>query len=37
MTMSLAAAGYAEVAAVMHEIADALEALVKPGQRRKSA
>jgi excisionase family DNA binding protein len=37
MTMSLVAAGYAEVAAVMQEIADALEAAAKRGQRRKSA
>jgi excisionase family DNA binding protein len=37
MTMSLVAAGYAEVAAVMHEIADALEAQDSPGRRRKSA
>ena len=35
--MSLVAAGYAEVAAVMHEIADALEAQDSPGRRRKSA
>jgi len=37
MTMSLVAAGYVEVAAVMHEIADALEAQDSPGRRRKSA
>jgi excisionase family DNA binding protein len=37
MTMSLVAAGYAEVAVVMHEIADALEAQAGPGRRRKSA
>ena len=37
MTMSLVAAGYAEVGAVMHEIADALEAQASPGRRRKSA
>ncbi len=37
MTMSLVAAGYAEVAAVMHEIADALEAQASPRRRRKSA
>lgn len=36
MTMSLVAAGYAEVAVVMHEIADALEAEANP-RRRKSA
>ncbi len=35
--MSLVAAGYAEVATVMHEIADALEGQAKPGRRRKSA
>ncbi|MGH2891112.1 MAG: helix-turn-helix domain-containing protein [Solirubrobacteraceae bacterium] len=37
MTMSLVAAGYAEVATVMHEIAAALEAQASPGRRRKSA
>jgi excisionase family DNA binding protein len=37
VTMSLVAAGYAEVAVVMHEIADALEAQSSPAQRRKSA
>ena len=37
VTMSLVAAGYAEVAVVMHEIADALEAEAKPARRRKSA
>ncbi len=36
-TMSLVAAGYAEVATVMHEIADALEAEASPRRRRKSA
>jgi excisionase family DNA binding protein len=37
MTMSLVAAGYAEVGVVMHEIADALEAEASLRQRRKSA
>ena len=37
MTMSLVAAGYAEVAAAMHEIADALEAEARPQSQRKSA
>ncbi|MGH2913832.1 MAG: helix-turn-helix domain-containing protein [Solirubrobacteraceae bacterium] len=37
MTMSLVAAGYAEVAIVMHEIAEALEAQAGPRRRRKSA
>ena len=37
MTMSLVAAGYAEVAVVMHEIADALEAQASPQRHRKSA
>jgi excisionase family DNA binding protein len=37
VTMSLVAAGYAEVATVMHEIADALEAEASPRRRRKSA
>lgn len=37
VTMSLVAAGYADVAAVMHEIADALEADARPRQQRKSA
>ena len=36
-TMSLVAAGYAEVATVMHEIADALETEASPRRRRKSA
>ena len=36
LTMSLVAAGYAEVAVVMHEIADALEAHASPPRRRKS-
>lgn len=37
VTMSLVAAGYAEVAVVMHEIADALQAKGSPARRRKSA
>jgi excisionase family DNA binding protein len=37
MTMSLIAAGYADLASVMHEIADALGADVRPEPRRKSA
>jgi excisionase family DNA binding protein len=37
VTMSLVAAGYAEVAVVMHEIADALDAQNSPVRRRKSA
>ena len=37
VTMSLVAAGYAEVAAVMNEIADALDAQTSPARRRKSA
>lgn len=37
VTMSLIAAGYADVASVMHEIADALEADARPERRRKSA
>ena len=37
MTMSLVAAGYAEVAVVMHEIADALDAQNTRVRRRKSA
>ncbi len=37
VTMSLVAAGYAEVAVVMHDIADALETEASPARRRKSA
>jgi hypothetical protein len=37
MTMSLVAAGYAQVAVVMHEIADTLDAQNSPVRRRKSA
>ena len=37
VTMSLIAAGYADVASVMHEIADALEADARPERRRQSA
>jgi len=36
-TMSLVAAGYADVATVMNEIADTLEADAQPRRRRKSA
>lgn len=37
VTMSLIAAGYADVASVMHEIADALEADARPEPRQNSA
>ncbi len=37
VTMSLVATGYAEVAVVMHEIADAVEAEAIPRRGRKSA
>jgi hypothetical protein len=37
VSMSLIAAGYADVASVMHEIADALEADARPERRRQSA